>query len=737
VATIVLGTLGRTFGGPLGGIIGTAVGGIVDRSLLGGRGNTARSGNLAVQSAAYGEPIPVISGRIRAAGNLIWTSGLREIAGSSGGKRNGASTTDYHYTASFAIGLAARAIAGVGRIWADGRLIRNSDGNFLAPTIMRLHPGTEAQTPDPLIAAAEGPANAPAYRGMAYVVFEDLALGDFGNRIPNLTFEIDADGAAEIDIGQAIANLAAFEGRPVARVAGNFPKVTGHFAGAGGGLSDTLASLIGLVGGSVAGIDAIEFVGGMPDSFTVPEGDCQTRLPGDVRTRDRRDRFGGVGRTDAVEISYYDSALDFQPGLQRARRAVGGAIEHFALSCAMSADQAKSMAHALLVQSQTKRLRTTVRLPWRYLWLKAGDRIKLGDEPTAWRIRSARFEGFILALDVERVDAVAPVAVAGTSGRALNMADVPAGPTTIHVLDLPLLPGEPLAASRVLAAVAGESPGWRGSGVAISIDDGASYVTTGRLDGGTIIGVTTTILPHGPVAGWDRNSVVEVALLSDRMWLEGRPEASVLAGVNLALIGDEIVQFSVVEAVAPRRFRLSGLLRGRRGTESRVSNHRIDERFVLLDLSAMISIDLPTDLLGRELRVRAAGVDDEATLPVKFRYAAQSLRPHAPVDLKLLPVGGGILATWTRRSREGYAWLDGIDAPLAEASEAYQVAIAIDGEWIETVSVASPDLFYSPEGAAAAGGRRLSFSVRQVSARVGPGEAAEADFVFSSSGEMQ
>ena len=337
MATIVLGALGRTFGGPLGGIIGTVVGGIVDRSLLGGGGNAARAGNLTVQSAAYGEPIPVISGRIRAAGNLIWTSGLRELAGSSGGKRNGASTSEYHYTASFAVGLAARTIAGVGRIWADGRLIRNSDGTFLAPTIMRLYPGTEAQTPDPLIAAAEGVANAPAYRGMAYAVFEDLALGDFGNRIPNLTFEIDADGEAEIGIGQAIARLAVFEGHPVASVAGAFPKVTGHFAGASGDLSDTLAGLIGLVGGSVAGIDAIEFVGCVPDLIAIPEDDCQTRLPGDVRTRDRLDRFGGVGRTDAVEISYYDSALDFQLGLQRARRAVGGAIEYIALSCAMSA----------------------------------------------------------------------------------------------------------------------------------------------------------------------------------------------------------------------------------------------------------------------------------------------------------------------------------------------------------------------------------------------------------------
>jgi hypothetical protein len=44
------------------------------------------------------------------------------------------------------------------------------------------------QEPDALIVAKEG--EAPAYRGLAYVVFERLPLADFGNRIPQLAFEI-------------------------------------------------------------------------------------------------------------------------------------------------------------------------------------------------------------------------------------------------------------------------------------------------------------------------------------------------------------------------------------------------------------------------------------------------------------------------------------------------------------------------------------------------------------------
>jgi len=89
---------------------------------------------------------------------------------------------EYAYSLSFAVALCEGEIDGVGRIWADGRLMD------LSGATVRVHCGGEAQTPDPLIEAVEGAA--PAYRGTAYVVFEDLALGPFGNRPPQLSFEV-------------------------------------------------------------------------------------------------------------------------------------------------------------------------------------------------------------------------------------------------------------------------------------------------------------------------------------------------------------------------------------------------------------------------------------------------------------------------------------------------------------------------------------------------------------------
>ena len=99
-----------------------------------------------------------------------------------GGSAVTTTTTTYSYFANFAVGLCEGPIGAVLRVWADGKPLD------LSGITMRIYTGDEMQTPDPLIVAKDG--DAPAYRGLAYVVFERLPLANFGNRIPQLSFEV-------------------------------------------------------------------------------------------------------------------------------------------------------------------------------------------------------------------------------------------------------------------------------------------------------------------------------------------------------------------------------------------------------------------------------------------------------------------------------------------------------------------------------------------------------------------
>ena len=212
MATVILQTagqgIGTLLGGPVGGIIGRAVGAvagnIIDQSLFGAakRVEGPRLSDLRVMTSSEGAPIPRLWGRMRVSGQVIWATSFEEVkdtntqnSSSKGGGGSATTTVEYHYYANFAVALCEGEIDRIGRVWADGK-----DFDISGLTV-RLHTGTETQEADSLISAKEGVANAPAYRGLAYIVFERLPLEQFGNRLPQLSFEVFRSvGGAETQV---------------------------------------------------------------------------------------------------------------------------------------------------------------------------------------------------------------------------------------------------------------------------------------------------------------------------------------------------------------------------------------------------------------------------------------------------------------------------------------------------------------------------------------------------------
>jgi hypothetical protein len=208
MATIILAAAGSALGGFVAGPLGAAFGqaaGALGGALLQSPGAAAttrvhvgpRLTKIAGVTSMEGAPVPRVYGRARIGGQMIWASRFVEqqnvsVApgmGGGGGKATAPSQpssvdVSYSYFANFAVGLCEGPIAFVRRVWADGQEID------LTTIAMRVHRGDETQEPDPLIAAIEQGESVPAYRGLAYVVFERLPLAAFGNRIPQLSFEV-------------------------------------------------------------------------------------------------------------------------------------------------------------------------------------------------------------------------------------------------------------------------------------------------------------------------------------------------------------------------------------------------------------------------------------------------------------------------------------------------------------------------------------------------------------------
>jgi hypothetical protein len=201
-------------GGYAFGPIGAAAGALLGGFLFGSTGpkiEGPRLGDLEVSSSTYGGVIPIGFGVQKVAGVMIWATDIdedkntRKEGGSLFG--GGQNIVEYRYFANFAVAFGEGPAGGVLRIWAGERLVadlRAGTGAYAnyPKYRFRIYLGTEDQEPDRLIRyhieGKLGEADAtPAFRGLVYIVFENLPLDEFGNRIPGVTAEIAWAGAPQ------------------------------------------------------------------------------------------------------------------------------------------------------------------------------------------------------------------------------------------------------------------------------------------------------------------------------------------------------------------------------------------------------------------------------------------------------------------------------------------------------------------------------------------------------------
>ncbi|WNO53538.1 phage tail protein [Stakelama saccharophila] len=673
MATLVLTVAGGALGGPVGAALGAALGRTVDREWLSDAGTRTgpRLTDLAVQTSSYGTQIPRLFGTMRVAGTVIWSTDLIESSSTTDGGKGQPDTTRYSYSASFAVLLSARRIRTVRRIWADGKLLRGAAGDLKSRcAALRIHDGGEAQAPDPLIASLETTGRTPAHRGSAYVVFEALQLADFGNRIPSLTFEVEADAGA-VDLGSIAGDVSdgAICGTADFGLAG-FSAYGSDMRGVITRLSDATGSWFVRDGG------AVRWMRGPGEAAVLT--DPGARPAGERGDATRRSIAAASSAADRVLVRHYDPARDYQAGVQQAVRHRCGAhrTEQIELPAVLGAVEARTLAEMALARADLGRERRRVALDWTKIDILPGSRVRLSGEPGQWHVAGWSLEAMTLILDLVRIAPPEPVAAA-TSGRVAAAPDLTIGATVLAPFELPLVRDELYATPQLAIVAAGQGAGWRSA--ALLLDDGAAgaWRPIGATALPAVIGTVANVPGTAPSALEDRRTAFEVELLHERMALTQADTDALDGGGNLALAGDELLQFAEAEQIGPRRWRLRRLWRGRRGTEHATGRQKAGDRFALLsaDTVKLVGTDLST--LGRDVSVQASGVgDSKGPVEAVARIDGRSLLPPGPVHLRWRQSGeGDVVLTWARRSRLGWRWIDGADVPLGEEAERYLVSL--------------------------------------------------------------
>lgn len=655
MATLVLNSVGNAIGGPLGGAVGALLGNQIDRRLFGAdRREGPRLGDLAVQGASYGAPIPAIFGRMRVAGTIIWATELKESETVSGAKGQPEQVT-FSYAANFALLLSSRATGRVGRIWADGRLLRGEAGDLKVGGSLRIMTGAEDQTADPLIASIE--TDPPAYRGRFCLVFEGLELAEYGNRIPLITVEMIADDA--ISLGQASTEMS--DGL----VRCESPESLDGYAFYGTNVRTPLLQLLELHGIALAQVEGrlIEAQMGVP----ARDIDRASLVVDDGEEQFSAQTAPAASLPAVVDLDYYDASRDYQAGRASARGVGGREAVQVDAPLVLGADRARAMAERLMRDRWIARRRATFHLPIRAQEtdpVRVGSIVSVGGETGRWRVEAVEYLDGRMRLDVVQVAGIdATRSVPSDAGRSLPSPDRIASPTRLEIVELPDLDGTRQA--NMLVATANSSEGWRPVPVEMTV--GGLHLDGSSAARESVLGISSNVLRAVTSCLIDQASELTIDLVDPSHHLVSVDDAALLSGANLAMVGDELIQFGRAEAIGGGRYRLTRLLRGRRGTEWAAYTHRQGEVFLLLDPSRTVAIELRADQIGASFTARPAGLADGDAQPVARTVAGAAFRPVAPTHLRMIERDGGIDLSWIARDRNGFAWNDhSVDRSIGE-----------------------------------------------------------------------
>jgi hypothetical protein len=437
-----------------------------------------------------------------------------------------------------------------------------------------------------------------------------------------------------------------------------------------------------------------------------------------------------------LNVAYLAADADYQVGTQSARRETAGSrsVQDVQLAVAMTDLRAAQIADVLLTDAWLARETRSAVASAEYAYLEPSDVVQIVDpDGTVFtcRVTETKLTGprIDLTLVDDRAAMYASQAVAGvTPGGQVLALD---GPTAISVLDLPALRSQDNDAG-VYVAMRGYTAGWRGAQAFIETDGKYQAVAAATI--AATAGACLTTLGNWTGGNTpDEGSVLRVAVNST---LSSVGADQFLAGANAAVVGNEIIFYRTATLISAGIYDLSGLLRGRFGTERFMAGHVAAERFVRLADTLITRAGVESSRIGQTIRYKGvtfgAALSESDSVSAVFECA--SLRPLPPAQIAITApdTAGTYRISWVRRGRIDWQWRDGADVPLSEASERYDVEIlSASSVVLRTFSgLTSPFVDYSSAQQFvdfAAAPSSVKLRVYQLSATVGRGFPAQVD----------
>lgn len=613
-----------------GFMIGSFIGGLFDQPKAPDIGKLT---DRRISGSSYGANIARFWGKARLSGNIIWVAEdakgnhLKEHTKSVGGKKGGGKQKWYSATWAmvFAQGTlfmpdASQADGGdlvhrsptLKRVWFGDILVYDSSAakNVVTPTF---YAGTESQSPNSTIIASMGVASgdAPAYRGLVYLVFNDSDLRKYGNTIPSISAEFET---ATVTVGDIFSDLARSTGILPSQldVSAATDVVTGFVILNQGSPQAEMQSLL-----EAYSYDAVEADGviklvkrGGAVAVTILPEDLGMSASASARRVTRKNRLS-TELPGCVTVQFIDAGNSYQTGTEQELWPINPSsnTETLYFPLVLTSNEGRDLAARRMDARRTEDTDFELFLGPKFHKYIPSDIAILPTDTGNVRIRFTSMalgaEGEIIAQAVQDESSVVTQSTTGGGGVTPPDTYEPV-PAIFDAWSGKEVRDEDQTSVGFYVA-AGSDPvatgDWGGGVVYYSLDSEASWIEGPIISGTSVFGLSTTALSDsGAVAGaFDNTNTVAVDLSAILGTLTAASDSQISGGENIAVLGNEIVGFGTPTLGTPSNYTLSHILRGLRA--STMSGHSIGDRFVLVS-DDIVRISLDESYVGYTVKVR-------------------------------------------------------------------------------------------------------------------------------------
>lgn len=561
--------------------------------------------------------------------------------------------------------------------------------------------GTSTQGPSALIESYEGAGEVPGYRFLVGMEVNMLALEKFGNQFP-MQWAFLLEIRAFCSVGSALGRLLERTGRFTAADY-DVTQVTGEVRGMTLYGPDTTAAGIKalMIAHDVlpyvklgklyfADRDKLPTLAVDPLDLAAFTKNARFDRPMELADRDFRQL------PSHVNVDHLDPSMLYETGQQSAKR-IHHPVENNAAvdlrSLVLSAVEARQIAERLLWTAHANRQAVALKLPASYVGLvHEGLVLTFAVDGEAYKIVVTKVDrGANFMLDVLGfVGNDASFLIQGGPAEDAEGPDPPIievpGEMLHHVLDIaPFTNGEALTPIVYhAAALADPDLPFQGAVLYQSGDGGATYFPLTEVPAETPMGWAKTALASSSARYWDRKSTVDVEM-ADGV-LESAPEIDVLNGVNLAVLGGEVIGFATATLISARTYRLSTLLRGLRDTYDPATVHSIGDRFILLKAQGIATQAIGTAGMGltKSFKAVPAGGAEADFEGVAVKLEGNTIRPFSPCSpfgSRHTPATDDWTVTLLARTRALVRIFQKAPIEFLEPDAVFQVKVYADGTY--------------------------------------------------------